>query len=364
MRRTFAKQPDGTIVETEYGELARHRSEGFVWVDLVDPTPTEVMGFGQRLEIEPIALEDALTDREAAKVDDYGDYMVIVLHGIDYGDDGITNHEIDMYLGTDFLVTVRKAESPGLEWVMESAQTMANFAEGGPDRMAARIAEATVRRFLPVIDELEAHIDALEDAAIAGHSWVVGATQRLRHDALALRRQLGPQREAILAWSKDGSPLVSERARRRLSDVYSHLHLLVESIDTSRSLLAAVLETYRSSVAEKLNEVMKVLTVFSAILMPLSLMAGLYGMNFVNMPELAWRWGYFALLGLMAVTAIGLWLYFASRGFIGRPKLGAIPGTIGRGLGKGLGAVADLGTAPIRLVLEGLRTEADEQADH
>ena len=126
--------------------------------------------------------------------------------------------------------------------------------------------------------------------------------------------------------------LLGDRARRRFRGIYDHHYRLVESLDASRGLLASILDTYRSAVAERMNEVMKVLTVYTAILLPLSLMAGLYGMNFANIPELQWRWGYFALLGIMGALAIGQWIYFSRRGFIGGPSLRKMTGVVGKGL--------------------------------
>jgi magnesium transporter len=158
-----------------------------------------------------------------------------------------------------------------------------------------------------------------------------------------LRRVLGPQRDVLrqLAWSN--SPVIGESARRSFSDVYDHHFRLVESLDAGRALLAAVLDTYRGAVAERTNEVMKVLTVFSAILLPLGLIAGLWGMNFSEIPASGWRWGFVALLGLMAVLATGLWVSFARRGFVGQPKLRDLPKSVGLGL-------IHIGAAPLRIV--------------
>ena len=118
----------------------------------------------------------------------------------------------------------------------------------------------------------------------------------------------------------------------RFASVHDHYFRITESIDSARMILSGVFDTYRGTIAERTNDVMKLLTVFSVILLPLSLLAGLYGMNFEHIPELGWRWGYFILLGLMATIAAGLWRFFARRGFVGQARVGDIPGAVGRGL--------------------------------
>jgi magnesium transporter len=380
MIRAFVKAPDGTL-ESFRGDPLGPGDRPFLWIDVTAPTLEEIAGLARRFGVDPIAVEDIAEPTQFPKVDDYEDHLLLVLHGLrlDDGSD-VTTHEIDAVATPTVLLTFHREDVPGIEWLIERARESEAMAEGGPDRMLARVAEITTRRFLPVIDEYDARIDALEDLALAGHPSVVGSTQALRHDAIKLRRVLAPQREVMLSLSREGHAMIGARARQRFGDVHDHLFRVVESLDTARALLASVIDTYRSTVAENMNDVMKVLTVFSAILLPLSLLAGIYGMNFSNMPELDWRWAYFGLLGVMASVALGLWLYFSRRGFIGGPRLSRISRGLGRGIGfgikglevgaRGIGAglkgLADVSTAPIRLVASGIRLlgpeeEPDEQ---
>jgi magnesium transporter len=214
---------------------------------------------------------------------------------------------------------------------------------GGPPGIAAAIAEASSRRYLPLLDALDERIEAMEEDAIAGDPSILGDSQALRRDVILLRRTLGPQREVVLNLSRSISPLFSDETRRSFADVYDHYFRLVESLDAARALLGGVMETYRGAVAERTNEVMKVLTVFSAVLLPLGLIAGLWGMNFADVPGSGWRWGFVGLLGIMATIAVGLWVYFARRGFVGGPKLRDLPKAVGLGL-------VHVGTAPLRAV--------------
>jgi magnesium transporter len=356
VQRLFHKlTEDGPLVACPAEQLDERRHQGgWIWLDVEAASPGEVTEIGRAFGFDRIALEDVLEERQFPKVDDYGDYLLIVLHGLAEAGQRLDTSELDAFVGKDFLVTFRDAHLPGLEWVVENAQRNPIFAEGGPDRMIARLAEAGGRRYLPLLDSLEERIEELEEGAIQADPHVIPAVQALRRDVILLRRVLGPQRELLLNLSREGVSLIGGPARRRFADSYDHHYRLVESLDAARSLLGSVLETYRGSVAERLNEVLKVLTVFTAILLPLSLIAGIYGMNFQFIPELRWRWAYFAVLGLMALVAIGLWLYFVQRDFIGGPKLRKLPRAVGLGL-------MSLATAPMRTVGWLLFEEAKEE---
>jgi magnesium transporter len=199
--------------------------------------------------------------------------------------------------------------------------------------MLARVAEMLVRPFLPLVGALEDRLEELEEMALRSQPRVVTEVQALRRDTARLRRFVAPQREVVLAMMREeATPLVGRRARQRFSDVYELVYRTVESLDSDRLLLAAVLDTYRSAVADETNRVIKVLTIFSATLLPLTLIAGIYGMNFEHMPELEWRFGYAWALGLMAAVASGLWVWFARKGFIGGPRLRDLPRAVGMGL--------------------------------
>jgi hypothetical protein len=215
--------------------------------------------------------------------------------------------------------------------------------------MLGRLVEFAAREFVPLVEECDVAFDALADRALQGDPAVLGDTQALRRDAATLRSVLGPQREMALSLAGAPSPLLDEDARRRLRDAYDRHHRLVEELDAARMMLATVADTYRAAVAERTNDVMKVLTVFSATLLPLSLIAGIYGMNFENMPELDERWAYPAALGLMATIAVGLWVYFVRRGFVGGVRVPKVSRRVGRGLvGAARAPVRTVGTLVLR----------------
>jgi magnesium transporter len=288
--------------------------------------------------LDELAIEDVHDDIHYPKVDEFEGYLFVVLHGIAEIDGRLGTSEVDAFVGVSYLITFRAANSVAADRLIQRMIPRGSAVGVGPDELLARLAEVQGRRFLPVVTELDLAIDDLEDRAIAGDPDVLAEVQALRGDAARLRRVVGPLRDTLQELSDPLSDLIGPEARDRFASVYDHHYRLVESLDAARTMLGAVLDTYRSTVSERMNEVMKVLTVYTAILLPLSLIAGIYGMNFSNMPELGWRSGYFALLGLMAVIAIGQWIYFVRRGFIGRFR----PERAARSLGTGLVKVARL----------------------
>ncbi len=368
MQRLLHKGPDAATAATAApSTLARRlREGGWVWLDVTYDAPGEVAALAADFGFDTLTVEDVVDPSEFPKMDEYDGYLFLILFSLGAVDARIRTMELDVYLGPDYLVTLHEAPVPAIDWLWEEAQSTPALASGGADQLLARLVEASTRRVIPLMDHLEQELEVLEDRAILGDRTVVGDLQALRRDTIVLRRMTGPQRQVVNAMTREGLAHVGQRARLRFENVDDLLFRVTESLDASRALLASVLDTYRSTVAEDMNEVMKVLTVFSAILLPLSLLAGIYGMNFSNMPELRWEYGYFGVLAVMAVTAVGLWLYFANRGFIRGPSLRRVPRVVGRGLG----GLVSLGTAPVRLVAHALLDEipalrpADDEADH
>jgi len=339
-------QPVGDVVqEFNLHHLdAAVRDGGWIWLDLTNPGEQEIRDLGRQFGFDPLSIQDVLDVTLLPKMDEHGTYMFVVLHGISTDEAGrLTTEEIDFFIRPDLLITAHRSPNAAVDWVAENLTKSDQLTIGGPPGIAAAIAEASSRRYLPLLDALDERIETMEEDAIAGDPRILGDSQALRRDVILLRRTLGPQREVVRALSRSPSPLFNDETRRSFADVYDHYFRLVESLDAARALLAGVMETYRGAVAERTNEVMKVLTVFSAVLLPLGLIAGLWGMNFADVPGSGWRWGFVGLLGMMTAIAVGLWVYFARRGFVGGPKLRDLPKAVGLGL-------VQVGTAPLRVV--------------
>lgn len=348
VQRLFALQPGGDVlVERDFADLdTAIRDSAWIWIDVSQPEAAEVGRLVRLLGLSARTHEDILDDTEYPKLDAFDDYLFLVFHSLGTATDRLHTEEIDMVIGERFLATFHRSVIPAVEWMQDQLEELPAEYTETPSRMAALLAEASSRRYLPLLDALDLRIEDLEEPAALADPVVLGDIQSLRRDAVVLRRTTAPQRDVFARLATSRFDLVDPVAQGRFAAVYDDQRRIVESLESARLLLASVLDTYRSAVAENMNQVMKVLTVFSAILLPLSLMAGIYGMNFVNIPELDWQVGYFVLLGIMATTAVGLWLYFARRGFIGSPRLDKLPRTVGRGLGS----LVHLTTSPLRIV--------------
>lgn len=345
MRRLFHAPPGGTALEPcPPEELTRRLAAGgWIWLDVTTPTAEDLREIGGVFGFDPVALQDVIDSVLFPKVDEYDDYLFAVLHALGAQAERLSTSELDLFLGNRYLVTFHAEPLLGLEWIVEHVAPTPETVEEGPAVLMARIAEASTRRYLLLIDALDDRIELLEDRSITADPTVIPEVQVLRRDVIVLRRVVGPQRDVLRDLAGVSSPFIDQRGRRAFSDAYDDHFRLVESLDAARGLLGIVLESYRSAVAERTNEVMKVLTVFSAVLLPLSLIAGLWGMNVANLPGSSWRWGFVVLLGFMAMLALGLWIYFARRGFVGGPKLHRLPKAVGLGL-------VQITTVPFRAV--------------
>lgn len=346
MQRLFYRPADGDhLIARPLAEMDAARQDGgWIWLDVTGPTSEELWDIAERFALDALSIEDVMDVKLLPKLDHHPDYLFLVLHGVVTGiDRRLDTAELDVFVGSDFIVSIHADRLAGVESLVDHLDDGHQVTAATPAALAAEITGAGVRRLLPLLDHLDERIEALEELAVQADPATLRESHALRRDVIMLRRALGPQRDVTLRLSQPGSALVDEPAQRAFSDVYDHQFRLVESLDSARSLLASVVETYRGAVAERTNEVMKVLTVFSAVLLPLTLVAGIWGMNFVDIPVARMRWGFYGMMAAMIAFGVSLWAYFVRRGFIGGPQLRDVPKAIGLGL-------IHAGTAPVRVV--------------
>lgn len=323
MTTMLAHHDGDRLTEVAFTGLDDLPTAGWLWLDVQTEDPDEILDIGTALGFDPLSIDDVVTDM-LPKLDVFDDYSYLVCHGLRFTDGRIGTIEFDLFIRDRMLVTFRPAELHGISWVREHLESLT--AIDSPAALAARILEVGSRRFPNLIDALEERIEDLEDRAMLADNAVIGAAQALRRDVIVLRRVFGPQRDVIQRLAVD--PVLDPQSRRAFADVFDHHFRFVESLDAARALISSIQETHRGAIAARTNEVMKVLTVFSAIMLPLTLVAGIWGMN-VELP-IATSTGAFAIVvGGMAVLAVGLWLYFAWRGFVGGIRLSRIPKAVG-----------------------------------
>ncbi len=315
---------DGTgphaVAPTESGLRAMlDKSDLTLWVDFESASGDEAAIFSSVFGFHPLAVEDALGHVEHPKLDDYGSYLYVVAHGLDCTDlaGGLRILELDLFLGPNYLVTYHHEPLHCIKAFRERAQRDDRYYHRGADGLAHAILDALVDDLMPVLDRLDATIEELEDEVLARPTQrTLSRILDVKQATLHLRRTAVPQREVVYRLSRNESPLVRSKTQLYFRDVYDHLVRVVDINDSLRELVAGALEIYLSAVSNRMNEAMKWLTAVTTIFMPLTLLAGIYGMNFRHMPELEWRYGYFGLLGAMLAITVGMVYWFRRRGWM------------------------------------------------
>lgn len=296
------------------GLMTRPDRKAVTWVHvegLQDVRLLEQMGavFG----IHPLILEDILHTDQRPKLEDHGDYLYLVLKRFHPEDGGIfVPEQVSMVLGPDYLISLQEKEGALLGPIRERLRNeKSRLRKGGADWLAHAILDAIVDGYFVLLDQFGEKVEAVEEALIVRpSSLILRAIQGLKREIVFLRKSVWPLREVVGNLSRSDSLLIREHALPYFRDVYDHTIQVIETIETYRDALSEVTDIYLSSISNRMNEIMKVLTIIATVFMPLTFLAGVYGMNFKYMPELEWHWGYFTLWGAMIVIAVVMLCYF------------------------------------------------------
>ncbi|XFA72420.1 magnesium/cobalt transporter CorA [Thermosynechococcaceae cyanobacterium Okahandja] len=297
------------------------------WIDVQGLGDEDIMRrLGQVFNLHPIVLEDIVNVPQRPKVEDHDDYMVLITRMVSpkEHEHGFYTEQVSFILGKHFLLTVQEEpERDCFNLVRQRIRTSRGMIRRyGPDYLAYALVDAIIDGFYPVLEDYGERIEELEDAVVSKPSRaILEEVHQVRRELLALRRAIWPQRDAINAMIRDPSPLLSEDVRIYLRDCYDHAIQVLDMVETYRELAASLMDVYLSSVGNKMNEIMKVLTIISTIFIPLTFIVGIYGMNFDpeaspwNMPELHWYWGYPLCWLVMITVALSLFGFFWRKGW-------------------------------------------------
>jgi magnesium transporter len=286
-----------------------------VWIDLQNTGAAGFDRLAPALTFHPMAVEDCVVDINHPKVDDYRDYLYMAFHSArwDEASREPVLKEIDVLIGSNYLITYHEEETRGIERARELLARRGDLLSRGPDHLLYYILDVMVDNYLPMIDQIHARIDHLEERVLhQPNRRVLAEILRLKRGVSSIRRVVGPQRDTMLALTRDEYGAIRPVIRPYLRDVYDRLVRVGDLLDSFRDELATVLDIYVSQVSNQLNEVMKVLTLITVVIVPVTLVASIYGMN-VDYPGTGTRWGFWFSLGVMGVTALGMVLYFRSR---------------------------------------------------
>ena len=328
---------------------------GWVWVDIsVEPgDASELDEIAALLQLDALAVRDAVADLDLAKVDDFGHHLLVVLHGL--RDDRVETYELDCFLTDTYLVTVHTERSPAVDVFWEQVRTNEYLAASSVDELVGCLADVLTRRLMSVVEAFDRRIDELTGAALVADPDFLIEMTAVRVDLAEVRQVIQPQREALDVLRRSSSPLLSEAGRRRFSDVFDVAMRAAHELDAARSALAETLDAYRGAEAKEATNVTKVLTVYAAIMFPLTLLVGFFGMNFGNLPGLQAEWGWVAVTAAMVVIALISVGVFVALGWIRRPSGRKAGATLGRGLVEAAkapahvgGAIYEVSTMPLR----------------
>ncbi|MCL4812821.1 MAG: magnesium transporter CorA family protein, partial [Vicinamibacteraceae bacterium] len=257
-------------------------SDAIVWVDLAQPTPDETRILTEVFHFHELAIEDALATTHDPKIDSYGDYLFLILHGIDVEQSrrGFGTRDVDFFVGRNYVVTVHGATSRSMRRAHEACARNGHFMSEGPMALVHRIVDGMVDNYRPEVDMLEKHIDALEEEAFSEPaSDFTKRVLRLKKDISYLRRIVQPQRDAVGRLARREFESVSEAMAYRFRDVHDHLVRISDEAVAMQDRLSVMLDGYLSFISNRLNEVMKVLAALAIVFGPLTVVTGLMGMN-------------------------------------------------------------------------------------
>ena len=285
------------------------------WIDVDGLHEIEIVRqMGACQGLHPLVLEDILNTDQRPKVEDYGDYLYIVLKMLRGAKGGeIVTEQVSLILGSNFVISFQEGmEGDVFNPIRERLRAgKGKIREKGADYLTYALMDAIVDNYFVILEQVGERIEELEEAVITDPlPETVRQIHQLKREVILLRKAVWPLREVIGAMERRESGLISEPVVIYLRDLYDHTIQVIDTIEASRDLLAGMLDVYLSSISNQMNEIMKFLTIIGTIFIPLTFIAGLYGMNFQNIPELHWQWGYYACLLLMFMIAVLLLFYF------------------------------------------------------
>jgi magnesium transporter len=297
-------------------------SEAKLWVDISDPTQEAIEPLLEgRFGFHELAAEDTVSPETLPKYDPYPTYDFFVFRAVDVdlGEHASQSYKLAAFLGGNFLVTVHKELHKRMDEIWERLPGDKRVLASGADFLLHAIVDAMVDEHFPLLEKIDNCVDDVQDAIFTDpRPGQLDELLHLKRDVNLLRRHSLPQRDLLNQISRGDAQFITREHLIYFRDVYDHMFRITETIDVQRDAMAGAMEAYLSVIANRTNEIMRVLTVFSAIMLPLSLIAGIYGMNFEHIPELHWIRGYWYALALMAIIAVAMLVFFRRKGWIGR----------------------------------------------
>ncbi|MEA2378660.1 MAG: magnesium transporter [Thermoleophilaceae bacterium] len=312
------RRRDGDLGVHEAMEACR-QPNAFTWIGLYEPTEEEFESIRSEFDLHPLAVEDAINAHERPKLEVYGDMVFIVLKTARYVDptEVITLGEILIFIGEDYIITVRHGEASDLREVRHSLEEQPELLQHGPGAVLHAIVDRVVDDYAPAIEGLGQDIDEVEDEVFSGtRANPAERIYKLKREVLQFSHAVGPLVDPVMQLARGKHAIIHPEVRTYFRDVNDHLLRAHDQLESFRDLLTSILEANLAQVTVRQNEDVRKISAFVAIVAVPTAIAGIYGMNFQHMPELSWTFGYPLVLGVMAVICLGMYRYFKKVGWL------------------------------------------------
>ncbi|HEY0673171.1 MAG TPA: magnesium/cobalt transporter CorA [Longimicrobiales bacterium] len=315
---TFYRGPDRVYTDLSAADVveAIHNAEGRIWVDVVLDGNAEWQALGQQLHLHPLTIEDSLNSESRIKVEEYENYLFVVVRDAEFDLDTPEPYDFDtwnlyLFIGVDFLITVHSRQSAAVDTISARLAAAPDLFDRGVDYLAYHVLDALVDSYFPLLDKVDDFIDELETGVFESADAKRTLTHifDLKRTLLGLRRHQAPMREALATLANRPSQYLTPATQVYMRDVYDHVVRQVESIENFRDLLTGALEIHFSVVSNRMNEVMKALSVIATVILPATWVASIYGMNFEWMPWLHHPLGFWIAIGIMTGVSVVLMIW-------------------------------------------------------
>jgi magnesium transporter len=322
---TVIRYSDTDFVENEFDEFAQclplDQKEGVTWINVNGVSQVKTLEkLGENFSIHPLVLEDILDVEQRPKIEDYETYLFIVLKALRHvtAGESIESDQVSLILGPRYVISFHAGDGDLFAPVRERLlKGKGRIRKLGADYLAYSLIDLIVDNYFVALETFSDRVESMEDEVVVRPSpQTLREVHHFKNDMIMLRKSLWPLREVIARLERRESSLISEPLTIYLKDVYDHTIIAIETVETYRDILSGMLDIYLSSMSNRLNEIMKVLTIIATIFMPLTFITGVFGMNFKYMPELNWRYGQSIFLALMAVIAFGMLWFFRKKHWI------------------------------------------------
>ncbi|OIO65110.1 MAG: magnesium and cobalt transport protein CorA [Candidatus Marinimicrobia bacterium CG1_02_48_14] len=285
------------------------------WIKVVGLADVNLIAeFGKQFDLHPLVVEDILDTEHTPKIEEYEHYVFLTLKSLAVKrlDGSFIPEQVSLILGKDYVLVFQELPSPIFKLVEERlANAQGRARDRGSDYLFYMLTDVIIDHYYQVVDDMNGQLDAIEEEILVTPSErILNKLQGMRRELVFIRRLLIPLRDAVGNLHKTGSHLIDTNTMQYLLDTWDHLNYVINEVESARELIPGLMDLYMSTVSKSMNEVMKVLTIVGSIFIPLTFIVGLYGMNFSNMPELGWRYGYAGLWVILIGVTSGMVMYF------------------------------------------------------